>query len=189
MDTIKFSQKAYEDGYDFSIFPENEQELTKEYYTNKEDMKIKSNRAESANYYIENVDFDNTMHTLLEYDWIFNQSGYYEAVIVKCSKSAKIGSNDYILELMIDESTIRYVKFNPYSNNSAITDSILNELNYTNTFKKLIGRWVYFEVNNVIYSQNRVFSKIETFDFVPNEIVALYRKMLNKMSRFFTIRF
>ena len=173
---IDFSEKAYQDGFDFSNFTLEEQEMTKEYYSSKEEIYEAVKLVKAARYYMRNHFFDCTVKPLIDFDWRFFKSGNYEAVIVNCTKSAKKGSEDYIIELMLDEYTIKYIKFNPYYSSSPVTDSILEELDYRNNYYDVVGRYVYFEINNTIYN-NRVFSKVTEFKFVDENIIDLHFKM------------
>lgn len=173
---ILYSEQAYTDGYDFSKFTESEQKLTKEYYTNKEEIGEVARLAKAARYYIRHSDFDCSVKPLIDYDWRFFESGTYEGVIVRCSKSVKKDSEDYIIELMLDEHTIKYIKFNPYDNNP-VALAIFDELDYEGNCSKLIGRYVIFEIDNNIYNRNKIFSNVISFEFVEKNIINLHLKM------------
>ena len=173
---ILYSEQAYNDGYDFSSLTENEQKLTREYYSNKEEIREVARLVKAARYYIRHSDFDCFVKPLIDYDWRFFESGTYQAVIVRCSKSVKADSDDYILELMLDEHTIKYIKFNPYSNGTVIS-AILDELEYQGNFSKIIGRYIIFDVDNNIYSRNKIFSNVTSFEFVEEDIINLHLKM------------
>ena len=173
---ILYSEQAYNDGYDFSSLTESEQKLTREYYYDKEEIGKVARLVEVARYYIRHSDFDCSVKPLIDYDWRFLESGTYEGVIVRCSKSLKKDSEDYIIELMLDEDTIKYIKFNPYSNGTVIS-AILDELEYQGSFSKIIGRYVILDVDNNIYSGNKIFSNVTSFEFVDEDIINLHLKM------------
>ena len=77
---------------------------------------------------------------------------------------------------MLDEDTIKYIKFNPYSNGTVIS-AILDELEYQGNFSKIIGRYVILDVDNNIYSGNKIFSNVTSFEFVDEDIINLHLKM------------
>lgn len=173
---ILFSEEAYDDGYDFSSLTENEQKLTKEYYSSKEEIREVAQLVKAAGYYIRHSDFDCSVKPLIDYDWRFFESGSYEAVIVRCSKSVKMDSDDYILELMLDEYTIKYIKFKPFDDNP-ITTAILDELNYHENYGNLVGRYIVFDIENNPYGRNKVFSNVTSFKFIEKNIITLHMKM------------
>lgn len=176
MKRIKYSEQAYKDGYDFSSLTEEEQEMTIDYYSSKEEIREVVNLAKAAKSYIRNNGFDNTQKALIDYDWRFFKDGEYNGIIVNCSKSKKTGSKDYILELMIDEYTIKYIKFNPFYYKNPVTYSILGELDFDENYYRLIGRYVSFSVCNITYS-GKTFAKISEFEFIEKSIIDLHIKM------------
>ena len=181
---INFSEQAYEDGYDFSSLSLPEQIATKNLYTSKEDMWKKGRLRRCADYYWYNAYWDNSAASLFERDWGFRESGDYHAIILECFKSKKIGVNEYILSLLVDEDQIRYIKFTP-DFDSEVTETIFRELNYNlkNT-PHLCKRWVNIRINNIITSNQRAFSKVESIEFIPLKTVDLYIKMFGLMSEF-----
>lgn len=181
---IHYSQQAYEDGYDFSSLTLPEQIATQTLYTNKEDMWKKGRLRRCANYYFDNAHWDASAAAFFESDWYFKNSGDYHAIILGCSKSKKAGSNDYIISLLIDEHQIRYIKFTP-DYDSEVTESILRELNYKlKNIPYLHKKWVNIRINNVVTANQRVFSKVESIEFISDDSVRLYVKMFGLMSEF-----
>lgn len=181
---INFSEQAYEDGYDFSSLSLPEQIATKNLYTSKDDMWKKGRMRRCAEYYLDNAYWDASAAAFFESDWCFKNSGDYHAIILGCSKSKKAGSNDYIISLLIDEHQIRYIKFTP-DYDSEVTETIFRELNYNleNT-PYLCKRWVNIRINNIITSNQKAFSKVESIEFIPRKTVDLYIKMFGLMSEF-----
>ena len=181
---INFSEQAYEDGYDFFFFSLPEQIATKNLYTSKDDMWKKGRMRRCAEYYLDNAYWDASVAAFFESDWCFKNSGDYHAIILGCSKSKKAGSNDYIISLLIDEHQIRYIKFTP-DYDSEVTESILRELNYKlKNIPYLHKKWVNIRINNVVTANQRVFSKVESIEFISDDSVRLYVKMFGLMSEF-----
>lgn len=86
--------------------------------------------------------------------------------------------------MLIDEQQIRYIKFTP-DYDSEVTETIFRELNYNleNT-PYLCKRWVNIRINNIITSNQKAFSKVESIEFIPRKTVDLYIKMFGLMSEF-----
>jgi hypothetical protein len=179
-----FSKQAFADGYDFSSLTMEEQELTKYYYTNIDDMREMDRKYNSASYYMNEGQFVHVYLSLYDIGWGFYDSGDYHGVIVGCYQSEKKDSCEYILDVLISEYCIRHIKFNPI-NNSVITDAIKEEFGILNrnVLSTLSGKWVQVSVNNNNYNGKRV-SYVNKLIFYSDEAMDIYKKMFDCMFGF-----
>lgn len=181
MKNFPYSKQAFADGYDFSEWSLEEQELTKAYYTNKKDMREANETYKSASYYISYGHLGGSYISSYDISWRFPESKSYFGIIVSCNKSYKKGSDDYILDIAISEDCIRHVKFNPHEN-SVIMRAIKEELSSENEsdFYKLKGKWIQIDIKN---NRNKGdwFSNVTGFVFYCQEEKEIYIKMFEYM--------
>lgn len=185
-----YSKQAFADGYDFSELSPEDQELTKHYYTNREDMHETYCRYKSADYYIKNRFCPvNIQYSPYDISWGFPNSGVFNGIIVDCNPTIKKDSSEYILDVLIVENCIKHIKFNPYSS-SIISQSIIDEFGTINrdVLSTLIGKWIQINVKNICYNE-KVFSYINDFVFFTDESTEIYKKMFDCMFGFSKKRF
>lgn len=105
---LMYSKEAYEDGYDFSGLEPEEQELSKKLYRSKMHMQRVYNKLCLYNDILENE-----QEAMLNVDvgWGFPKSGVYLGCVQSCQKSMKRDSNELIMRIILDEKTIRNIKF------------------------------------------------------------------------------
>ena len=105
---LMYSKEAYEDGYDFSSLNPEEQELSKKLYRSKMHMQRVYNKLCLYNDILENE-----QEAMLNVDvgWGFPKSGVYLGCVQSCQKSMKRDSNELIMRIILDEKTIRNIKF------------------------------------------------------------------------------
>ena len=183
-----YSKQAFADGYDFTDFTSEEQNLTKYYYTNVEDMRELNRNYNSASYYIKEGQFVSVYRALYDIGWGFYNFGEYDGVIVGCYPTAKKDSCEYILDVLILEHCIRHIKFNPI-NNSVITEAIKEEFGDISReiLSNLIGKWVQISVSNKKNDQSR-YSYINKLLFYSDESMEIYKKMFERMFDFKYLR-
>lgn len=185
-----YSKQAFADGYDFSELSPKDQELTKHYYTSREDMHETYCRYKSADYYIKNrfcpVNIQYSPYTL---SWGFPNSGVFNGIIVGCNPTTKKDSSEYILDVLIAEYCIKHIKFDPYKN-SKISQSIMDEFGTinSNVLSTLTGKWIQISVKN-LYHDDKMYSFINELVFFTDESMEIYLKMFDCMFTFRKKRF
>lgn len=187
--TFPYSKYAYADGYDFTEFTSEEQELTKHYYTNVDDMHKLNQICKAFKYYIEEGQIEAQNRALYEVGWGFYDSGDYDGIIVGCYPTSKKGSDEYIIDVLISEDCIRHIKFNP-QNDSVITDAIKEEFSDISRkiLSELIGKWVRISVINKKNNDQNQYSYIKKLLFYSDEAMEIYKKMFERMFDFKYLR-
>lgn len=125
----KYSKEAYEDGYDFSSLSLDEQELSKKLYRSERHMQGIYNKL-----CLYSDISEDEQEAMLDVDvgWGFPKSGVYLGCVQSCQKSMKKDSNELIMRIILNENTIRNVKFN-----CTLSDPIMSAIRqrWTKDFK------------------------------------------------------
>lgn len=179
---VSYSEKAKNDGYDFSSLTDKEQRQSKKLYVSMDVL---------IDYYFASVTLDKLCeeqdyYPQLNYNWGFPESGIYYGQIIECSKSKKQCSNEYIISFLIDEVDVRYMKFRR-SFDDPIYIEIKKAFNIRNTifnqfdFTELECRPASVEVKNITYNNGKTFSIIKKFHLFRDSQINTLNKMIHLM--------
>lgn len=180
---ILFSEQAYKDGYDFSCMSKEEQILSRTLYYSFDHM---SRLYDILSLYNEISKSPDDSLYILDEGWLFPESGVYFGCVLGSEKSKKGGSNEYILRLIIDENTVRYLKFSRSFSDpimEAIQEKWKHKPNPLNPFKLscIKGKILSVKIENIITNRGRPFSKIMQAKFLDETSENCIIKMINLM--------
>jgi len=165
---ISYSKKAYKDGYNFSSLSEDEQEASKYLYHSEEDM---------SNFYAATCTMtsiiENQELTLpLRKGWGFPNSGIYSGFILDCKMTDSLLCNEYIMEILLDERNVRFIKFTKSLINSEYThiyNAIKETLNLRDTIFRSIDYGILknmpiqIGIENIELDSGKIYSKVNHF--------------------------
>lgn len=165
---ISYSKKAYKDGYDFSSLSKDEQEASHYLYISEEDM---------SNFYAANCTMSSIIEKLeltlpLQKRWGFPYSGLYSGFILDCKMTDCLLCNEYIMEILLDERNVRYIKFTKSMINSEyihIYNAIKETLNLRDTVFRSIDYGilknmpVQIGIENIELDSGKIYSKVNHF--------------------------
>lgn len=178
---IKYSIEAYNDGYDFSSLSPIEQEASKKFYWSRESMYALLD-AENVYNYINNNSNKNLL-LLTNKSWTFSESGFYKGIIIDAKKSRKPGSEDFILDIIINGNDIKHVKLT-HNPDDVVLKALLKKYNGRISLidpLELIGSVVAINVRNSMRVSRTVFSSIHQFIFFSDITTNALFNMLNLM--------
>lgn len=165
---IIFSKKAYKDGYDFRSLSKDEQEASQYLYISEEDM---------SNFYAAKCTMSSIIQNLelklpLRKRWGFPYSGCYSGFILDCRMTDSLLCNEYIMEILLDERNVVFIKFTKSLINSEyihIYNAIKDTLNLRDTIFRSIDYGilknmpVQIGVENIELDSGKLYSKIIDF--------------------------
>lgn len=191
-----YSKEAYEDGYDFSSLSLDEQELSKKLYRSERHMQGIYNK---LCLYSDILEDEQEAMLNVDVDWGFPKSGVYLGCVQSCQKSMKKDSNDLIMRIILNENTIRNIKFN-----CTLSDPIMSAIRqrWTKDFKprkpvsfrekrpevrkplpfhKTEGMLLRVRVENITLKNGHPFSKIVYAKFLSEADENCIDNMINLM--------
>lgn len=179
---ITYSEKAFNDGYDFSSLTKREQILSQQLYISEEIL---------ADFYLSNLTIDKICNEELDFDinfnWGFAYSGKYYGYILNCHKIKKLGCSPYyLIRLLISKTEAKFIKFT-----TSFSDPVYKEIrrvfgfHYPKTnpfdYSNLELLPVCFSIENITTSKGNPFSVIKNMHILDDEEITTIYKMTNLM--------
>lgn len=181
---IKYSSRAFSDGYRFNSLSVHEQRMTRHLYISEDVI---------SSYYLARERYremgDPDTKRFFKYGLGIPHDGTYLGIILGCQPS-KTSSNSYVLKILMSEEDVRFFSFtpgifNPVSQAISVEFGIRN-----NAFKQkqgifedldLEGYVARFNVENTETKTGEPFSTITSFDFLSSQEISVLDKMVNIM--------
>lgn len=173
---INYSIEAYNDGFDFSNLSLEEQEMTKNLYVSYETMA----ELDGASIVFDKIMNNRNYIASFKEKWEFNESGTYYGYIISVNPHPR-NQNEFIINLLINDTEVRHIKFKTYSYNNVVWRAINETISGGFEISDLIGSLVRVEVNNIIKNDGNPFSYIVSMEFFSNEEINTLYKMLDTM--------
>ena len=187
MKKINYSKLAHDEGYDFSILPVEQQELTCRLYGGWDFM----NELYQACVAYEEFRKRIRQEQDFAYSWGFPETGEYFGVILNCERSWKKDSVDYIMSVIVNYDEIKFIKFKMTYHDpvyKVIRNLIVHNPGKAPYFNGIYGRIIALEIENITESAvrkyNKPFSavrKVEVLnDEEDNTVYAMFDLMLEQ---------
>lgn len=178
---ICYSRRAQSEGYDFSDFTKEEQEITQWLYISEDAI----SDFISAHSRISDIKKNPDKKYYYNYGWGLPNDGQIYGYVYDCTKSTK-RTSQFILQVLVTNSDIRKFIYNVSFTdpvNNAIKDSlgIKNNIFHQTGFENLKGRIVMMSTHNETMSNGKYFTKIDDIYFLDREDRNILIKMANTM--------